>query len=413
METVNANNNKLSYEIIDDNRIIYTIKFTKNETNIEMLITEKSSLSSTYKTSLEVKNFHEINKFFKQFDDIQEIFEYFCDLEEITENTTITMKNKFAKLNIKLPSISKSKSNNNLLLQIPRIELNEKDLIVELCQQVKKIDILESKMNFLFLSLGKTEKDFYSLLKGIDIVFYLISATNASNKDMVLEFEQNVLPVIRLLEACKKYSVRFVFFSSGGTVYGLPKYVPIDEMHSTDPISPYGIHKLTLEKCIEYYGRTYGLDYLILRITNPYGMYQNPKKNQGAIAVFLAKAILGNTIEIWGDGNAVRDYIFVSDVMDACDALMHYQGKKIFNISSGRGYSLNEIVTEIYRQLRNRPIRVRYLPMRIQDVSVSILDNTLIGQETSWKPKINLQEGIRQMIKMWNPVTNKFDYGGS
>lgn len=258
-----------------------------------------------------------------------------------------------------------------------------------------------------------TEKDFYSLLKGIDIVFYLISATNASNKDMVLEFEQNVLPVIRLLEACKKYSVRFVFFSSGGTVYGLPKYVPIDEMHSTDPISPYGIHKLTLEKCIEYYGRTYGLDYLILRITNPYGMYQNPKKNQGAIAVFLAKAILGNTIEIWGDGNAVRDYIFVSDVMDACDALMHYQGKKIFNISSGRGYSLNEIVTEIYRQLRNRPIRVRYLPMRIQDVSVSILDNTLIGQETSWKPKINLQEGIRQMIKMWNPVTNKFDYGGS
>ena len=162
METVNANNNKLSYEIIDDNRIIYTIKFTKNETNIEMLITEKSSLSSTYKTSFEVKNFHEINKFFKQFDDIQEIFEYFCDLEEITENTTITMKNKFAKLNIKLPSISKSKSNNNLLLQIPRIELNEKDLIVELCQQVKKIDILESKMNFLFLSLGKTEKDFYS-----------------------------------------------------------------------------------------------------------------------------------------------------------------------------------------------------------------------------------------------------------
>ena len=162
METPKIDNNILSYEIIDDNRIIYTIKFTKNETNIEILITEKSSLSTTYKTSLEVKNFHEINKFFKQFDDIQEIFEYVCDLEEISSNTSIIIQKKFAKLNIKLPSVSKSKSNNNLLLKIPRIELNEKDLIVELCQQVKKIDILESKINFLFLSLGKTEKDFYS-----------------------------------------------------------------------------------------------------------------------------------------------------------------------------------------------------------------------------------------------------------
>lgn len=162
METANANNNMLSYEIIDDNRIIYTIKFSKNETNIEILISEKSSLSSSFKTSLEVKNFHEINKFFKQFDNIQEIFEYICDLEEIAENTTITLKNKFAKLNIKLPNVSKSKANNNLLLQIPRIELKENDLIVKLCQQVKKIDILESKINFLFLSLRKTEKDFES-----------------------------------------------------------------------------------------------------------------------------------------------------------------------------------------------------------------------------------------------------------
>lgn len=79
----------------------------------------------------------------------------------------------------------------------------------------------------------------------------------------------------------------------------------MDEGHPTDPISPYGIQKLTLEKCIEYYGRIRGLDYLILRITNPYGMYQDPGKKQGAIAVFLARAILVEPIEIWGDGNAV------------------------------------------------------------------------------------------------------------
>ena len=148
---INANaNNILKYQIINNDRILYTIKFSKLTEEIQLLITEKSSLSSIYRVNLNVENFCEINKFFRQFDTIDEIFEYFNDLDNISNNTTIFIKNKFAKLNIKLPNISKSKTNNSFLIEIPKIELKENDLIVKICEQVKKIDILENKIKFLF-----------------------------------------------------------------------------------------------------------------------------------------------------------------------------------------------------------------------------------------------------------------------
>ena len=166
----NANtNNFLLYQIIKDDSILYSIKISKLNDEIELLITEKSSLSSTYKVSLNAENFHELNKFFRQFDTVEEIFEYFNDLEDISDNTTILTEKKFAKLNIKLPSISKSKGNNNFSIQIPKIELKENDLIVKLCEQVKKIDILETKIKFLLCCSGKNEKDFESFGKYLKI----------------------------------------------------------------------------------------------------------------------------------------------------------------------------------------------------------------------------------------------------
>lgn len=131
-----------------------------------------------------------------------------------------------------------------------------------------------------------SESGFSVLLDGVDSVFHLISTTRPSNCNSEREMSENVLPTIRLLEACKNKCLRVIFFSSGGTVYGIPRYLPINEEHRTDPISAYGIQKLTIEKCLEYYGRIYGLDYIILRISNPYGTYQEPVSDQGVVAVF-------------------------------------------------------------------------------------------------------------------------------
>ena len=250
---------------------------------------------------------------------------------------------------------------------------------------------------------------FDELLRDVDFVFHLISTTNPSNQYIFFDIQSNVLPTIKLLDSCKKNKIeKLIYFSSGGTVYGIPRYIPIDEGHRTQPISPYGIHKLTIEKCIEYYGRSHDLNYAILRISNPYGAGQNPMANQGAIAVFLAKAIMDQAINVWGSGNVIRDYIFIDDVIEACIKTMQYEGNKcIFNIGSGKGYSLNEIIYKMQKQL-GKIVQVNYLPGRIQDVPENILDIKLMEKEMKWKPKVSINDGITSMIDRWDNHTKCF-----
>ena len=164
MTTSTANSSireQISFKIMNPERQIFTIIFSIIENKLQILISEKSSLSTSYKTALEIKNFQEINKFFRQFDTIEEIYEFILTLENPEEKIKIEIENKFADVEIKLPNMSKLKEN-NMRLKIPQIELKENDLIVKLCQEIKKIDILESKINFLFYCTGKTEKEFYA-----------------------------------------------------------------------------------------------------------------------------------------------------------------------------------------------------------------------------------------------------------
>ncbi len=260
----------------------------------------------------------------------------------------------------------------------------------------------------VYLSDFKNENDWETLLEDKEVIFHLISDSTPSNVNVSSEFSNNVMPTISLLESMKKGKKKIIFFSSGGTVYGVPEQIPIDEKHPTNPISPYGIQKLCIEKLLEYYGRTYEVDYSILRISNPYGTYQNPKSMQGVIAVFLANILQGKHIEVWGDGSAVRDYIYVDDVMRACLCLLDYHGEhRIFNVGSGKGHSVNEIIDIIKVKLCSE-IKVQYLPKRIQDVPVNILDTTLIRRELNWQPEYDLEKGIQRMIETWNPNRKEF-----
>ena len=243
-----------------------------------------------------------------------------------------------------------------------------------------------------------TIKNWDMYLDNIDIVFHLVSTTKPSNKDLLYEFSSNVMPTIRFLEACIDKRLKVIYFSSGGTVYGVPRYLPIDEYHRTEPISAYGIHKLSVEKCIEYYGRTYGIHYNILRIANPYGEYQDVNGNQGIIGVFLNKLRNRETLEIWGNGEAIRDYIYVKDLMSACMKLITYNGsEKIFNIGSGKGYAVKEVV-QIIKQHFSHRVEIKFLPARIQDVSANILDISVATRELKWEPSVMLEDGICIMI---------------
>ncbi|MBU6374538.1 MAG: NAD-dependent epimerase/dehydratase family protein [Bdellovibrionales bacterium] len=232
----------------------------------------------------------------------------------------------------------------------------------------------------------------------VDVVYHLVTASTpaSSNVDKLADLHQNVFSTLHLLEACKAASVRkVVFISSGGTVYGLPRVLPTPEWAPTDPIAAYGITKLVVEKYLHLYQYLHGIDYAVLRVSNPFGPFQSAEKNQGVIAAFLRNAILGIPLEIWGDGRVERDYIYIDDVVDA---LIRVGGlgtgeERIFNIGSGSSRSLIGIVESV-EQLLGKPVDSRLGPSRPVDVPRTLLDISLAKEKLGWTPQVQFEVGL-------------------
>src|SRR5574341_220964 len=232
-----------------------------------------------------------------------------------------------------------------------------------------------------------------------EIVFHLVSTTlpKTSNDNPIYDVESNVVGTLRLLELCRGHGVRkLVFVSSGGTVYGVPRTTPVAEDHPTEPLSSYGIHKLMVEKYLALAHRLYGLDYRIVRPANLYGPRQRLDIAQGAVAVFLDRALRDQPIQIWGDGSVVRDYVYVADAVDAMLKAASFEGaQRIFNIGSGKGASLNELVAEIEKLLKRR-VKVEHGAPRALDVPVNVLDASLAERHLGWRASTPLGEGLRR-----------------
>ena len=239
--------------------------------------------------------------------------------------------------------------------------------------------------------------DVVDAINGVDVVLHLVSTTlpKTSNDDPIYDVQSNLVATLQLLNAMVTHNVRkIVFISSGGTVYGTPVYLPIDESHPTEPLVSYGITKLAIEKYLQMYHHLHGINAITLRVANPYGERQRIETAQGAVGVFLHHALKGTPIEIWGDGTVTRDYIHVSDVAEAFAKTVEYSGtRNCFNISSSTGTSLNELVA-IVKDVIRRPVEVRYLPSRSFDVPANVLSNDLARNELGWAPSISIRDGI-------------------
>lgn len=235
-------------------------------------------------------------------------------------------------------------------------------------------------------------------LKNTDIVFHLISTTvpKTSNEDVAFDVMSNVVESLYLLEQCiKEHVKKIVFVSSGGAVYGTPPIVPVSEESPTNPESSYGITKLAIEKYLALFNRLYGLDYAIVRPSNPYGPRQNIDGNQGVIAVFMGKIAKGQSIEIWGDGEAVKDYVFIDDLVDGIyRAAFRRTSAQIFNLGSGVGYTVNDLV-RIITTVIGRQFMVTYRSKGLHDVSKIFLDITRAKRELDWVPKTPIDVGIK------------------
>jgi UDP-glucose 4-epimerase len=246
------------------------------------------------------------------------------------------------------------------------------------------------------------ESDLITSMSDVDFVFHYISTTNAvtSLNNPRYDVETNVIGSIKMLEIALKCGVKKIIFpSSGGTIYGEPTSIPISENAPTNPLNPYAISKLAIEKYLNYFFHQCGMDYVVLRYSNPYGERQNPFGNQGVIPIFLNKIKNNEVPTIFGNGSAIRDYIYIQDALDATLALFNKKcDEKIFNVGSGRGNSINDLIS-IMSEVTGKEIRPIYANDNGFYIKKIILDISKIKNITGWSPKTDMFEGIE---KTWN-----------
>jgi UDP-glucose 4-epimerase len=238
-------------------------------------------------------------------------------------------------------------------------------------------------------------------------VIHLIHTTvpGSSMDDPSYDITSNVVASVKWLSHLAETRIRrILYFSSGGTVYGIPCSNPIDENHPTNPISSYGITKLAIEKYLAIYASLYGIEHYILRPSNVYGPGQQLDIGQGVIGVMARHALRGEPIEIWGTGEAIRDYLYIDDMVTATMVLLAYEGPhRIFNVSGGEGYSLLDIIAILSSKIGS--LTKIHKPDRGFDVPMNVLDSSRICTEIGWRPQIPLEEGIARTIKWLTGVS--------
>jgi len=235
----------------------------------------------------------------------------------------------------------------------------------------------------------------------IEIIVHLVSTMIPSSDFLAYqaEFKSVIFPTISLMEFCSEMNIKFIYFSSGGTIYGNGNYETNNSIFSekdlAEPISYYGWSKQMMENGILFMHRTKGLQYVILRPSNPYGPGQNPYSVQGLIAVALNKAIRNEPITIFGDGTAIRDYIYIDDLGMVVSILITKENivNQILNIGSGIGVSVNSIIEKIKTTIHN-DVEVKYVQQRRSDVSSVVLDISELKKNIDFTP-ISIDEGIQ------------------
>lgn len=207
----------------------------------------------------------------------------------------------------------------------------------------------------------------------------------------------NILGSLNLLESCRDIK-KFIFASTGGAIYGEPKYLPVDESHPENPLSPYGVSKLAFEKYLYVYGEIYGLDYTALRYGNVYGPRQDPYGEAGVVAIFANKMLKGKAPTINGDGEQTRDFVYVGDVARAnLLALKKSTGEQVINIGTGEETSVNEIVKTIERSLDTEIAPVYGNPVK-GEVKKICLNVQRAQKELGWQSEVSLEEGIEKFL---------------
>lgn len=273
------------------------------------------------------------------------------------------------------------------------------DRVITTVRPDKQTESFEKGVRVMPLDFVNTV-NFRPYLQGVDTVIHLVSTVvpEPGTERVADDLRQNLMPTIRLLDAMAQCGTRkLLFISSGGTVYGEQGDDEVlGETHPTLPICSYGLCKLTIEKYLHLYHINHGLDYRVLRLSNVYGAKARAGQTQGLIPLIIDAILNGRPISIWGSGEKTRDYIHINDVIDAVLRVDGYRGdERIFNVGSGVGETIHDVIAKIAAVLDCRDFDVHYTRGRLCDVESNVLNSELLRRCTGWQPKISLEEGIR------------------
>jgi len=220
-----------------------------------------------------------------------------------------------------------------------------------------------------------------------------------SVNDPIFDANTNILGTINLLQACIKTGVKkFMFASTGGAVYGEQEYFPADEKHPTNPVSPYGITKLSIEKYLFFYKNEYGLNHTILRYANVYGPRQNPFGEAGVVAIFTSKLLKNENPIINGDGKQTRDYVFVEDVVKANVVALNSVSSNIYNVGTGIEISVNQLFEKLNEIAGSKAVE-KHGPSPKGEQTRSVITSDKLFKEFQWKPSVKIDEGLRKTFE--------------
>ena len=228
-------------------------------------------------------------------------------------------------------------------------------------------------------------------------VYHLVSSCrpHQHTETAADEIVADVSSTLRYLEYTRCKNIRWVFVSSGGTVYGPNASCPTTEDAQTNPICSYGLIKLALEKYFALYKTLHETDFVVARVSNPYGPWQDPSSGQGVIAALVYKALAVQAVEIWGDGENVRDYVYIDDaVRGLMDLAKHGESGEIYNVSSGVGTTINDLI-QVIRHTLGIQLNTNCVAARIFDVRKSVLSSNKLQSLTGWGPNTCLGDGIK------------------
>ncbi|ADC68721.1 NAD-dependent epimerase/dehydratase [Methanocaldococcus sp. FS406-22] len=256
---------------------------------------------------------------------------------------------------------------------------------------------INPKAEFVNADIRDEDLDEKINFKDVEVVIHQAAQINVRNsvENPIYDGDINVLGTINILEMIRKYDINKIIFASSVGVYGEPNYLPVDENHTINPLSPYGLSKYVGEEYIKLYNRLYGIEYAILRYSNVYGERQDPKGEAGVISIFIDKMLKNENPIIFGDGNQTRDFVYVGDVAKANIMALNWKNE-IVNIGTGKETSVNELFNIIKDEIGFKGNAIYDKPREGEIYRIYL--NIKKAKSLDWRPEVDLKEGIKRVV---------------